>query len=36
MHVLNTHKPGDVVVVRFLRDGNEETCQVTLESSQVE
>jgi hypothetical protein len=36
MHVLNTHKPGDVVVVKFLRDGNEETCQVTLESSQVE
>jgi S1-C subfamily serine protease len=36
MHVLNTHKPGDVVLVRFLRDGAEETCQVTLESSQVE
>ena len=36
MHVLNTHKPGDVVTVRFLRDGVEEVCQVTLESSQVE
>ena len=36
MHVLNTHKPGDVVLVRFLRDGAEETCRVTLESSQVE
>jgi Zn-dependent M28 family amino/carboxypeptidase len=36
MHVLNTHKPGDVVLVRFLRDGGEESCQVTLESSQVE
>jgi len=36
MHVLNTHKPGDVVRVRFLRDGGEESCQVTLESSQVE
>jgi hypothetical protein len=36
MHVLNTHKPGDVVMVHFLRDGAAETCQVTLESSQVE
>jgi hypothetical protein len=36
MHALNSHKPGDVVTVRFLRDGVEETCQVTLESSQVE
>jgi hypothetical protein len=36
MHVLNTHKPGDVVLVRFLRDGAEESCRVTLESSQVE
>ncbi len=36
MHVLNTHKPGDVVLVHFLRDGGEETCHVTLESSQVE
>lgn len=36
MHALNSHKPGDVVTVRFLRDGAEETCQVTLESSQVE
>ncbi|HEX6883162.1 MAG TPA: M28 family peptidase, partial [Planctomycetota bacterium] len=36
MHALNSHKPGDVVTVRFLRDGTEETCQVTLESSQVE
>jgi hypothetical protein len=36
MHVLNTHKPGDVVLVRYLREGAEETCRVTLESSQVE
>jgi hypothetical protein len=36
MHALNSHKPGDVVTVRYLRDGVEETCQVTLESSQVE
>ncbi len=36
MFVLNTHKPGDVVLVRFLREGAEESCRVTLESSQVE
>ena len=36
MYALNAHKPGDVVVVRFLRAGVEETAQVTLESSQVE
>ena len=36
MHALNSHKPGDVVTVRYLRDGSEETCQVTLESSQVD
>ena len=36
MYALNTHKPGDVVRVRFVRDGVEETCQVTLESNQVE
>jgi hypothetical protein len=36
MYALNAHKPGDVVTVRYLRDGVEETCQVTLESSQVE
>jgi hypothetical protein len=36
MFMLNTHKPGDVLRVKFLRDGAEETCQVTLESSQVE
>ena len=36
MYALNAHKPGDVVVVRFLREGKEETAQVTLESSQVE
>ena len=36
MFVLNTHKPGDVLTVRFLRDGTEERAQVTLESNQVE
>jgi hypothetical protein len=36
MFVLNTHKPGDVLTVRFLRDGSEERVQVTLESTQVE
>ena len=36
MFMLNTHKPGDVLIVKFLREGAEETCQVTLESSQVE
>jgi len=36
MFVLNTHKPGDVLTVRFLRDGAEERAQVTLESNQVE
>ncbi len=36
MFVLNTHKPGDVLRVRFLREGEEESCQVTLESNQVE
>jgi len=36
MFVLNTHKPGDVLTVRFLRDGSEERAQVTLESNQVE
>jgi hypothetical protein len=36
VHLLNTHKPGDVLRVRFRRDGAEETCEVTLESSQVE
>lgn len=36
MYALNAHKPGDVVMVRFLREGVEETAQVTLESNQVE
>ncbi|NOT31313.1 MAG: M28 family peptidase, partial [Planctomycetes bacterium] len=36
MYALNAHKPGDVINVRFLRDGAEETAQVTLESNQVE
>jgi hypothetical protein len=36
MYALNAHKPGDVVAVRYLREGVEETCQVTLESNQVE
>jgi S1-C subfamily serine protease len=36
MYALNAHKPGDVVTVRYLRDGVEETAQVTLESTQVE
>jgi len=36
MFVLNTHKPGDVLAVKILRDGAEESVQVTLESSQVE
>lgn len=36
MYALNAHKPGDVITVRFLRDGTEETAQVTLESNQVE
>jgi hypothetical protein len=36
MYALNAHKPGDVVTVRYLRDGVEETAQVTLESSQME
>jgi hypothetical protein len=36
MYALNAHKPGDVVSVRYLRAGVEETCQVTLESNQVE
>jgi hypothetical protein len=36
MYVLQTHKPGDVLRVEFLRDGKEETTRVTLESSQAE
>ena len=36
MYALNAHKPGDVVVVRYLRDGVEETCRATLEGTQVE
>ncbi len=36
MYALNAHKPGDVVTVRFLREGALETAQVTLESNQVE
>jgi len=36
MFALNAHKPGDVVLVHFLRDGAQETCTVTLESSQLE
>ena len=36
MFALNSHKPGDVVLVKFLRDGEKEECRVTLESTQVE
>jgi aminopeptidase YwaD len=36
MFVLNTHKPGDVMRVTYQRDGEEETCMVTLVSSQIE
>ena len=36
MYVLETHKPGDVLLVKFLRDGQEQTTRVTLESNQVE
>jgi Zn-dependent M28 family amino/carboxypeptidase len=36
MLMLNTHKPGDVLAMKILRDGAEETVQVTLESSQIE
>ena len=31
MYVLNSHKPGDVVQTRFLRDGEERVTSVTLE-----
>ena len=36
MYVLETHKPGDVLLVKFQRDGQEQTTRVTLESNQVE
>ena len=36
MYALNAHKPGDVVLVRYLRDGEEREVLVTLESNQVE
>jgi hypothetical protein len=36
MFALQTYKPGDVVLVRFLRDGEEQTVRVTLEARAVE
>ncbi len=36
MYVLNSHKPGDVVTVRFERDGKRESVPLTLESAQAE
>jgi hypothetical protein len=36
MYALNAHKPGDVVRVRFVRDGAEESVRVTLDSPDLE
>jgi peptidase M28-like protein/PDZ domain-containing protein/PA domain-containing protein len=36
VYVLRTHKPGDVVKTIYLRDGNEESVLVTLDSNVVE
>jgi hypothetical protein len=36
MYVLNSHKPGDVIRVRFLRDGVRESVPLTLASTQAE
>jgi len=36
MYALNVHKPGDVVLVKYARDGEELEVHLTLESNQVE
>ncbi len=36
MYALNVHKPGDVVLVRFRREGEERTLRVTLDSPDLE
>ncbi len=36
MFALNAHKPGDVVLVKYLRDGEERSVRVTLESNEVQ
>ncbi len=36
MYALNAHKPGDVVLVEYLRDGEERSVRVTLESNEVQ
>ncbi|MAB81109.1 MAG: hypothetical protein CMJ89_17320 [Planctomycetes bacterium] len=36
MYVLNAHKPGDVITVRYVRDGDRESVPLTLESTQAE
>jgi len=36
MYVLNSHKPGDVITVHYIRDGQRESVPLTLESAQAE
>jgi hypothetical protein len=36
MYVLNSHKPGDVVLVHYTRDGEEREVRVTLDSNEVQ
>jgi hypothetical protein len=36
MYVLNSHKPGDVVLVHYVRDGEEREVRVTLDSNELQ